>query len=159
MTKFQIRLDRVEALILEPVGTELFGKAYPPTLVATQVDNHASALIGNALERHLELSTAVAATGTEHITCQTLGVHPRHDFISGDIAQNERQVLETIDEAREHVPLKCADTGRNGGRPTLRHERHARPQEVFYIRATCIKPLRCAPNRCCTHRSGLEHRR
>ena len=72
MAEFQVRLDRVEALILKAVGLKFASKTYPPALVATQVDDHATALISNALERHLELSAAVATTGTEHVTCQTL---------------------------------------------------------------------------------------
>ena len=113
MAKFQVRLDRVEALILESVGPELVGKAYSATLVATQVDDHAAALLGDALERHLELGSTVAATRTEHVTRKALRVHPCHDVVSGNVAQHERQVFETVDKAREHVSLKRSDTCRN----------------------------------------------
>ena len=70
-----VRLDRVVALLLELVGPQLVEQADAAPLLE-QVEQHAPALLGDRLDRAVELVAAVAALGAEDVAGQALAVDP-----------------------------------------------------------------------------------
>ncbi len=93
-----VRLVGVEALVLEGVRVELVVEADAPALLA-EVEEHAAA-VGYALDRLAQLRTAVAASRTEHVPGQALGVQP-HQRNRAGLAQDDGHVLQAVGEAVE----------------------------------------------------------
>ncbi len=58
--EFEIRLDRVEALILQSVGGQFLEQPDPATLVSTQVDDDTT-VVTDAFDRRVELGGSAFA--------------------------------------------------------------------------------------------------
>ena len=71
--ELDVRLDRVEALLLQLVGAELVQQPDPAPLLG-HVEEHAAALARDLRERLLELLAAVAAQRVEDVAGEALGV-------------------------------------------------------------------------------------
>ena len=69
----EVRLDRVEALLLELVGAQLVEQADPASLLG-EVEQHARALLLDPPQRPLELLAAVAALRVEDVAGEALRV-------------------------------------------------------------------------------------
>src|SRR5687767_5815622 len=77
-----VRFHRVEPLILQLVGADLVREPdAPPFLV--QVQQHASALVGDAAHSDVELWTAIAARRVEDVAGQAPRVHANHHVLAG----------------------------------------------------------------------------
>src|SRR5690606_5902099 len=87
----RVRVDRVEAVLLEAIGAELVDEADAPALVAAEVDDDA-ALGGDRLERGVELRPALALERAEGLARQALGVEP-HERRLADRVADEREVV------------------------------------------------------------------
>ena len=94
-----VRLDGVEALILQLVGADLVGEPdAAPFLV--QVEEHAAALGRDALHGPRQLGAAVATAGAEHVAGQALRVDAHeHAFPVAHVAPHERDVGPPVDDA------------------------------------------------------------
>ena len=87
--ELQVRLDRVKSLILQLVRADLVDKS-DSTAFLTQVEKHASALLGNLLHCCIILLSAVAACRTKCIAGQTLGMYTAKNwFAIGDVTLYE----------------------------------------------------------------------
>ena len=73
--EFEVRVDRVAAVLLKRIGTDLVREADPATLLA-QVHERPAARRGDPLHRHLELLPAVAAPRVEDVAREALAVDP-----------------------------------------------------------------------------------
>ena len=71
----EVRVDGVEAVVLEVVGLQLVGDADAAALVAAQVDDDAAARLGDRAQRVVELGAAVAAVRAEDVAREALAVH------------------------------------------------------------------------------------
>src|SRR5215210_2796167 len=78
--ELEVRLDGVEAPLLELVGLELAEQADPASLLG-HVEEDTALLGADALERLLELLAAVAAQRMEDIAGQALGVDADEDVL------------------------------------------------------------------------------
>ena len=88
-----VGLDRVVTLILQVVGADLVEQADAAAFLA-QVEQHATAFVGNALERFLQLVAAIAAHREQCIASQALGMHPsKHRFTIGHVTQCQGDVI------------------------------------------------------------------
>ena len=72
--ELEVRVDGVEALVLQVVGAQLVQQADPAALLG-EVEQDAAALVLDHRERRLELLAAVAAQRVEDVAGQALGVH------------------------------------------------------------------------------------
>src|SRR5262245_1952163 len=91
--ELDVRLDRVEALLLQLVGAELVQEPDAPALLG-HVQKHAVVLPADLSERLLELLAAVAAERVEDVAGQAfrVGAH-EHALLAGGVAAHERDVL------------------------------------------------------------------
>jgi len=97
-------VDGVGPLFLEPVGADLVCEADAATLVAPEVDEHATALLGDEVEGGVQLGTAVAAQRPEDVTGQALRVHAhQHVVVAGYVAHHEGEVLLTVEDRLVNV--------------------------------------------------------
>src|ERR1700687_3253285 len=88
-----VRLDRVEALVLERVGAQLVHQP-DATPFLSQVEEDPASLRGNALERRVHLLAAVAPLRSEDIAGQALGVDAYEDGLAvRNVAHRERDVV------------------------------------------------------------------
>ena len=95
----EVGVDRVVALLLEPVGLDLAGQADAPALVAAQVDDDALALPLDEIEGGPQLGPAVTAQRAEDVAGQALGVDPHeHVLLAGHLAEHEGQVLLAVED-------------------------------------------------------------
>ena len=86
------------------VRAQLVAEPDAAPLVAAEVHDDAPALGGDPLERAVELHAAVAAHRAEHVAGEALGVHAdEHVVGAGDLAAHEREVLDAVEQALEHV--------------------------------------------------------
>ena len=72
--ELEVRVDGVEAVLLELVGAQLVEQADAATLLR-EVEEHAAALVLDPLQRVVELLAAVAAQRVEDVAGQALRVH------------------------------------------------------------------------------------
>ena len=94
-----VGVDRVVALVLQPVGPHLVADADAPALVAPQVHDHAEALAGDQLHGRVELHAAVAAQRAEHVAGEALAVHPdEHVALALHRALHDRHVLLAVEQ-------------------------------------------------------------
>src|SRR6185295_20421692 len=101
-------------------GLQLVHQADAAPLVAAHVEHHATALPGYHRQRGVQLQTAVAAAGTEHITGEALGVHPHEHVVtvavrSGDVAAHQRHVLDVVIDAGVADGPELTVPGRDAG--------------------------------------------
>src|SRR5579875_4008734 len=87
----EVRVDRVEAPLLQLVGLQLVEQADAAPLLR-HVEEHPSAFGGDRRKRRLELLAAVAAQRVEDVTREALGVDA-HEHVLADLAHHEREVL------------------------------------------------------------------
>ena len=113
--ELQVRVDGVEALLLELVGAQLVEQADPAALLR-EVEEHALALLLDAHERVLELLAAVAAQRVEDVAGQALGVDAdEHVVLPLDLALDHRDVVLVVDERAEADGLEVAERRRQAG--------------------------------------------
>jgi len=87
-----VRLDRVQSLILELIGTQLVMQPDPAAFLA-DVEDHAPALGRDQIHGKLELVAAIAPLRAEDITGQALGMHANENQPAGrDITHGQREV-------------------------------------------------------------------
>ena len=127
------------------------------------VDDHAAARLGDLLHRVLELRTAVALRGVQHVAGQALAVHPhehrlvlnRHDSRRGldaDPAERQREVRLLIDHRRVREQVELAELGRQLQRDLALDELLAPPPVLDQVGDACTSSGRaCAQN---SRRSG-----
>ena len=97
--ELHVGLDGVAALVLQRVGADLVAEADAAALVAAQVHDDARALVGDLLQREVELQAAVAAHRAEHVAGEALGVHAHeHVLLARDLAAHERHVLVAVEQ-------------------------------------------------------------
>ncbi len=73
-SQLQIRLDRIAALVLQPIGPDLVEQAdAAPFLI--QIEQDPAPFLLNHVHRLMELVAAVAPDGAQHIGRQTTGMH------------------------------------------------------------------------------------
>src|SRR5262245_32435057 len=95
--ELEVRLDRVEAAVLERVRADLVGEADPASLLV-EVDEHAAPRDRHRLDRLPQLIAAVAALRAEDVAGETLGVETdEHLVVALHVAQNERHVVIAVD--------------------------------------------------------------
>ena len=91
--RLEVRLDRVEPLLLQLVRLQLVQQADPAALLR-HVEEDAAALLLDPAERQLELLAAVAAERVEDVAGEALGVDAHeHVLLAGDLALHERDVV------------------------------------------------------------------
>ena len=90
--ELEVRLDRVEPLLLQLVRLELVQQADAASLLR-HVEEDAALLGGDTPQREVELLAAVAAQRVEDVARETLGVHA-HEHVLGavDVAAHECEV-------------------------------------------------------------------
>ncbi len=112
----QVRVDRVEPVLLQLVGAQLVEQADPATLLA-EIQQHAAALALDHRQRRLELLAAVAAQRMEHVAGQALGVHADEHVVGAlDLALDERDVVLVVDQRAVADGHELAERGRQPGR-------------------------------------------
>src|SRR6266571_7975718 len=90
--ELEVRLDRIEAVLLQLVGTQLVEQTDPTPLLC-HVQEYTAFLGRDAPHRLVELLTAIATERVEDVARETLGVHAdEHVLLAVDIAPHERQV-------------------------------------------------------------------
>ena len=96
--ELKVRLDRVEALLLELVGAQLVEQADAAPLLA-EVEQHSQPLAFDPRQRGFELLAAVAAQRVEHVAREAFRVDP-DEHVAGafDVALDERDVVLAIDQ-------------------------------------------------------------
>ena len=102
-----VRVDRVEPLLLEPVGAQLVQQADAAPLLG-EVEQHAAPLLVDAQHRVLELLAAVAAQRVEDVAGEALGVHAHeHVLLARDLAPDHRHVVLVVHEraVADHVEV------------------------------------------------------
>ena len=112
----QVRLDRVEPLLLQLVGAQLVEQPDAAPLLA-EVEQHAPALGLDHRQRRLELLAAVAAQRVEDIAGEALGVHAHeHVLRSLDVALDERDVVLAVEHRAVADRDEVAERRRQPGR-------------------------------------------
>jgi hypothetical protein len=123
-----VRLDRIEAPLLERVGGDLVGKPDAAALLP-EVEKDAAPLLLQEAQAYGKLFTAVAARRPENVARQALRVRTNQDRLAVvDRSYSERHVFFVIGGVvDEH--LKGAVTGRKirFGNPTGRWRDHILP--------------------------------
>src|SRR5206468_926039 len=111
-----VRLDGIEAvLLLELVGAHLVAEADAPALLP-RVNEDASPLGGDLLQRQVHLLAAVAAHRVEHVAGDALRVHADEDGLGRrDVAANEGSVLVGTDRRAVGVEGEVAPFRRPAG--------------------------------------------
>ena len=104
-----VGFDRVEALVLQFVGLELGQEADAASFLLL-VDQHASAGLGDHLQRHLELLLAIAAQRPEDVAGQALRVdaHQRRLRVQVPHYQRHRGFQAALRPARG-LPFEAHD--------------------------------------------------
>ena len=117
--ELEVRLDRVEALLLQLVGLQLVQQADAAALLR-HVEEHAALLGADPRERELELLAAVAAQRVEDVAGEALGVDAHeHVLLALDLAADERDVVLAGQRLAERDRRELAVRGRQP------HRRHA----------------------------------
>ena len=99
--ELEVRVDRVEPLLLQLVRAQLVEEADPAALLG-EVEQHAAALLLDLAQGVLELLAAVAALRVEHVARQALGVHAHeHVLVACNVALYHRDVVLVVDERAE----------------------------------------------------------
>src|SRR5262249_2873373 len=110
--ELQIRLDRVEPLVLQGVRLDFIGQPDPAAFLV-EINYHAGIGAKNPLDRFSQLLAAIASIGPENVAGQALRVQPhQRRFAAADIALDQRQMLTTIDRAAKDDRLQLARTNR-----------------------------------------------
>ncbi len=118
--EFQVRVDGVVAGVLQLIGLQLVHQTDAAALVPAHVEHHAAAFAGHHRHRGVQLRTAVAAPGAEHVTGQAFRVHPDQHVVAvtgraGDVAADQRDVLDVLVDARVADRPELAVPGRDAG--------------------------------------------
>jgi hypothetical protein len=87
-------------------------EADAPPLVTPEVDHHATALLGDAGERGVQLGATVAAQRAEDVAGEALAVHPhQHRLGPGDVALDERHVFGAVEQGLGRRGRRRSPTG------------------------------------------------
>ena len=114
--ELQVRVDGVEALLLELVGAQLVQQADPAALLG-EVQQDARALALDHRHRRLELLAAVAAQRVEDVTGEALGVDSdQHVLDAPHVALDHRDVVLLVDQRPVADRRELAEGGRQLGR-------------------------------------------
>src|SRR5690606_17421241 len=108
----EVGVDGVVPRILEAIGPQLVPESDSPAFVATEIDDHAPTLLGDAGQRSVELWPTVAAERTEDVAGEALAVHPhQHRLLACDLPLHEGHVLGVVDQRPVGVGLEGAPLG------------------------------------------------
>ena len=113
----EVRVDGVEPALLQAVRPQLVDEPDPAALVPAHVDDDAAVLV-DAVQRGIELRTALALLGAESFTGEALRVHAHERSGFGEIAGDDREVVGACDTVlvreesegpvrRRHVRLRA----------------------------------------------------
>ncbi len=109
----QIRLDRVHALFLQFVGTQLVAEANAPTLLPAHVQEHA-AVLADELHGGGELFAAVATEAPENVARKAFAVHAHVNRLAEvGVARDPRHMFHAVGLALVGVCGKVAVLGRH----------------------------------------------
>ena len=98
--ELEVRLDGVEALLLQLVRAELVEEADPPALLR-EIEQYSLPLVLDPRERVLELLPAVAAPRMEDVAGEAFGVDAdEHVVLAVHVALDERDVLLPVSNSR-----------------------------------------------------------
>src|SRR5690606_33532587 len=117
-----VGVERVEAVLLQAVGTQLVDEADSTPLLTAQVDDHA-ALGLDRVERGLQLRAALALERAERLTRQALRVHA-HESAVARLARDPRDMIGACRAVAVGAHPEAAVARRHGG---LHLEAHALP--------------------------------
>src|ERR1700728_2981318 len=94
VTQFQIRLDRIEAAVLQLVGLHLLDDSYAAALLLL-VNQNARARIRNRAQRQVQLVAAIPAQRVEDVAGHALRVDPYHGRNAVDVScdQDQRRLM------------------------------------------------------------------
>ncbi len=107
--QLEVGVDRVEPLVLQPVGAQLVADSDAPALVTAQVHHRSPTEFGNAAHRLLELRAAVTLHTGEHVAGQAFAVETNQDRLVGaHVAHHEREVRRAVEHALEGVAAELA---------------------------------------------------
>ncbi len=116
----QVGIDRVEALVLQSVRSQLVEQADAATLLA-QVQDHARLLLADGAQRGGELIAAVAAQGAQGVAGEALAVQPDgHVLLPEGIALDDGHVVLAIAVVPEADDVEVPELGgqvRDSGDP------------------------------------------
>ncbi len=92
-TEREVCVDRVEPLLLKPIGSDLVAEADAPAFLS-KIKNGADACFLNSLKREVELVSAIALQRMEHLPGQTFTVNAYENVLSPfHVARNHGHVL------------------------------------------------------------------
>ena len=121
-----VRLERVEAVVLEHVRPQLVREADASPLVSGGVHEDASTLGGDGAERLPQLHPAIAPERSERVARQAFRMEPHQDvFAVSDLAPAHAQLYGAVPVERPRPPF--AERGRQrelgdlGGEDAGRH--------------------------------------
>jgi hypothetical protein len=133
-----VRLDGVEAPVLQRVGAHLVAQPDAPALLA-QVEEQASVHRAEPPQGHLELVAAVAAQGAQRVAGEAFGVEARGHFRRAHhVAVHEPDVLFPVTVVPERHDLEAAESGRQLGD---RVDLHADPVRAEAAAVVVLVPL------------------
>ena len=113
----EIRIDGVQALVLEPVGTQFVADADATPLVAPQVDDDPDAIGAYPGQGGLELRPAVAPQRSQQVTGEALRVDPHQRGIHrSQVAEYVGHVLLVVEERHVGVGGELAVLRRDARR-------------------------------------------
>ncbi len=118
--QLEVGIHGVVTGVLQLVGLQLVHQADPAALVTAHIKDDAASFAGHHRHRGVQLRPAVAAAGTEYIAGKAFGVHPDQDVLAvavrpGDLAANQRHVLDILVDARVTDGAELAVPGRDAG--------------------------------------------
>ena len=126
--ELEVGVHGVFAGVLQLVGLQFVHQPDAAALVAAHVQHHAAPLPSDHRQRGIELGSAVATTGAEHVTGQALGVHAHQHVVTltvgaADVATYQRHVFDLFIDAgvadRAKLPVPRRDTGFGDARDVL----------------------------------------
>src|SRR5438309_9588028 len=116
-TQDPVRVHRVEAVVLKMVRRDLVRDADPPAFLG-QVEEGATRRLAELRQRGIELGTAVAAFGAEHVPRDAFRMEAHEDVLpSGDLSLDEGHVVLAGEGALERVDAERSVPGREPGWP------------------------------------------
>ena len=135
-----VRLDRVQTLLLKMVRVKLVRESDAATFLA-HIDDGAAALLFDHLHRRVQLGTAVAALGAQHVAREALGVdaHKNGFLIPSfkllvDVALHQGEMLKPGQPAPVHRQLERSMIRRQVHRLDLLDQRMIRTLSARLLR-------------------------
>ena len=107
----EVGIDRVEALVLQPVGPELVEQADAAPFLA-QVQDHARLQLADVAQGRGQLVTAIAAQRAQRVTGEALAVEAdRHVLLAEGVALDDGHVVLAVAVVPEADDVEEAELG------------------------------------------------